>query len=252
MGKGKKIGLIIAIIGLLLIIGASVHYFTTKKETPKEKKEEIVTNVNGIYELNGTVIKIYKLEDEEKPIEYNLTFNIDNQIFGSDKLENNKMYSIIFNTEINMTFEKDKLILKLDDETINKYNLKNGTYKKIRDFNIDDYYKDNYGDPDLLKTKYNGVFVNQDIKITMYQKAEDIVGIKLSGVNDSSIIINYYTYLLSEDGTLREDTLANEKATTTIKLDNDNIIFESTSQPDLSGTYVKKSDITIKDVIINN
>lgn len=273
VNKRKKTGLIIAIIGVLLIIGSFVYLFLgtdmfkSKKESKedKENKEDVKNkdenkkfNYNGIYENDGVIVKIFDKKDlrsQELTKFFNVEFVIEangwsiGAAFDDDDIINNKATASFFDNEITIEFKNNEIEVTGNEATINNnQGFKNGVYKKTGDYKTEDYFRDNIGDPSLINSIYNGKY-NLDGKIVyMYQIEENRVKIVLidNSPNSSFFYSNYFTI---ENGVLTEEVYGDDEIKTTITFDGNNLILMDIENQNISGTYVKEKNLTIDEII---
>ena len=276
----KKTGLIIAVIGLLLIIGSSIYaiigtdLFKDEKNNDKDEQEEIKDNndnkdskdsrdnesiiYNGVYEKDGITIKIFKTDGIDigsLQRDFYVKFDIilKDGIISSyfDNINNNTGKASIIDDEYTIVFSNNQLELTANDVALKENSsLKNGVYKKTKDYTIEDYYNDNIGDIKYLNSKYNGKYNFNGNEMFIYQTSEDEVNLILSGNSESSIAYLGKQYIINDDGTLKEDVFFDDdKPDTQISFDNENIIFSSNEFPDINGTYIKERNLTIEEII---
>ena len=244
---------------LFLVFGTDLFKGEEKKEETKEepKKEEVVSvNPSGVYENNGVTVKVFYFEKAEnsKYRKDTVEFNIDSDGngFGSyGDYENDKVTGSVFESEVTLTFKNNELELNGNESFVNENpDMTVGVYKKVKDYTADDYYSDNIGDINYLNSSYNGKYELDGNVLYAYQTESDTVTIVLISASENYFGYFGRSYKINEDGTLIEDYLSEgEEPTSSISFDGEQVVFNYTEDEGLSGTYTKKSSLSVKDII---
>lgn len=254
----KNIGLILSIVGLLLIVISFIYAMTcTNIFKSKENEGDIESDViefNGIYENDGIIVKIYdipNLEIDGYSYEYidNINYNIGNMIIGFAQLHDNTATSDGVESLIEFEFTNKGLDLKADDNTLKKFegSIKNGTYKKVKEYKDEDFYSDYIGNIKFFESKYNGEYKMGESKLFAFQTNEDEIKVYVFSDPKSSIVLYGLVFNIQPDGSLKESIVfGNEDPTATIKFEDNKYIFTSKSSDEISGTYEKVGSLSLK------
>ena len=261
--KGNKTLLIILVIIIVLGVVAAlvVPSMLDKKEEPKQeqKKEEPKQTVDyskdfqGSYTLNGAKIDIYPISG--------------GRIFYSLVLANNSgLFQGFMQTDANKVAKDNNIELTLKDNAIelkslnaDYENIVSGTYAKTGDYTAEDVYKEMFGYPQYLTSKYNGLYKNGTVELYMYQTEANKVEVEIVSKSASSMIGWSSSFIIQTDGTLKQELLFDDDVASNLTINGDNIIFEyrSNDQSDvdshskLNGTYVKEKTLTVEDILNN-
>lgn len=264
--KKSKVGLIIGLIIILCLIGVGVFFLLTKtdllnkdsdkkdtkteekKEEPKEEEnkptEEPDSKYSGVYKRDDMVLKIFCFKNNDCSV-----------IFKDDVVTSS--YTITINKDI---VEEDSTSLKFENDTVTVketnteeygYFGTDGVYKRVSDYKAIDYYKDNYGDPELLKSNISGYYELNDKKMYVIPITNDKAKVNITGdfgyfdvefdvKNDTTLHVDF----LGDEYTI---TFEDQKATFTTG----EIFSNEASKKEKDGTYQKIKDITYMDIIEN-
>ena len=146
-----------------------------------------------------------------------------------------------FDELIKLSLDEDNLVV----ETKNIDNLKSGTYKKIKDYSLDEYYKDTYGYDKYHKSKYNGKFINRNNIIYIYQPRENYV-VFYSDVNNST---SYCEVKLNDKNELKCIIFDTKYI---IKFNNDELYYIVQSdeiEDNFEGTFTKEKSLSKQEII---
>ena len=163
----KKIILIIMFMGIFITFGCGT------------KKEEIAKT--GINKYDGYYVKgknkFYLVATSKNTLEYCVADKDNNRMCGSLSYEDKKVES-----------EEDGVKLKLNGNTleIKTDNYFKGTYKKKKDYTIDEFYNTNYGLDKYYGNKYTGKYTNGEDTIYIYQAAKKHINFKF--INNSETV----------------------------------------------------------------
>ena len=261
-GKRNKTGLYIIIFAIiLLIIGGLYVFFGTdllkgKEKDPEESEKgdnkdddkdktanSYTEDKNGVYESGNSVLKLYGNSKGKVYIQ------IDTDSIGIEdiyKYKNGKLEKDFGESDVVINFIEDGVEL-----TSHYEGLETGIFSKKSGYTIEEFYKDMYGDPELLKTKYNGVYqLNNNTTLYMMQYKEDEVDVDVSAVSMGSYKgFNTY-FVIQEDGTLKESLIFDDDVEEKfITMGENEVKLELKDEEDqevFGGTYTKKSDVTVE------
>ncbi len=255
--KQNKAGIILSIIFILCLAGIGFYFISIKtdlfnkeekeeeeKESVTEEKKEEKIEYSGIYKDGKKIIKLYCQENNECYISME---NGDGGGIETDIVIHNNRAD---EDEIELKFEKDTIIVtEYPEDEDDMYEI-GGTYKKEKEYKVLDFYKDNYGDPELLNTKYNGYYELNDNKMYIFQIDEEnarvyITGEKIGIFDIEFKIENEKLHETFFDNEYEIEIIADEAIFTTIKKDDDE------EEKELDGTYKKLRNIDYKEIIKN-
>lgn len=223
---------ILGILGLLVLISSGCG-----------NKGEI--RYNGIYELDNAKIKTYLKDD----IIYYAVKNETIENNGSNDL--NKKKNIIkidaLSDDAKLTFKNDKVVIK----TSNEY-FKSGDYEYSKPYSNEEFYNDFYGDKKYANSEINGVYVNGDVKVYVYQKRDKTIRLFYAKDYKTKEGACDFEIDLDENGVYHLDFF--ESVLDITFEDNTMTIYAETEDEDLAildGTYKKDSDLKLDDIIKN-
>lgn len=223
----KKITITLLSIGLILIGIGAISYGISMLNNEKNYGKH---GLNGIYQNNDIIIKIYELRNNK------IYFNINDSLNGVIKYESNEASGSILDENYTLTVNNNELTIISD----NNYN---GKYNKKSDYTQNNYYNDNYGNMNYLNSNYNGIYNLKDTKIYLYQTKEDEV--RLSVVKNDSI--NDYFYEIRDDKSLYY-RLGNEEHIITIN--KNKLIYKTVIDGSITeNQYTKEKTLNINDII---
>ena len=223
----------------LTLIGFGVYkaFIEEKKEEQPKQKGVVKTEYSGVYRNGDATIKIYQRKDNS--ISFYLD-GIENSVSFEGKINNNIVEKSIFDDNYKIAFNNNSLTFETSDE-----NATSGTYNKISDYTMRDYYNDNYGDENYINTRYNGEFKQGDIIARLYQKDENIVRVSIyKGLNFHDL-----EYDIKEDGNLFTDSFDSKYE---IEFNDDSFTFKETSNDEskpFDGTYTKVKSLTMEEIL---
>ncbi len=213
--KGNKIVLIIIIIGVLLLIAGVTCFFVLGNKDEKENKNETTNEQNTTEDLASKFEGIYKNKDSKLYIkklsnntfQYSLSnpglFQGKANIEGNSAKENDgfssgELFTFEYkqdgNIEVGYTDKESEPLIEL------------GTYTKEADYNKENVYKYEVGDPKYLKSNYSGLYKNGDLTLAVIQVSEKEVLLKtyensndITNHIDDNFTIERDNYLVSKD-----------------------------------------------------
>ena len=265
--KKSKVGLIIGLIIVLCLIGVGIFFLLTKtdlinknsdkedtkteekkekdKDNDKETKtEEKSTQYNGVYKKDKAQISIYCYKNNECAIDLE-----DDEYSSTDIIEikNGKAKK----GDFSYTFENNSVTInvdakKSDDDNYDKTIL-NGEYKKDSEYTASDYFKNNYGDPSLVSSKYNGLYELDNKKMIIFQISEEKARVYIGG----EFSIFDIEFNIQSDGSLQTDFFDNQYKVT---VENDKATFttiQTDEEKEHDGTYTKTKTLTIEEILEN-
>lgn len=272
VGKPKKnnTALLIIIILVLVIGGLCILFFATdifkSKENKKEKKENTAENVvltpqekketykeyTGIYKNGNTVLKVFFIDqDDYSLIYYDLENNDKNSSYSSyaevNQIVGGTLKDSIFETTVKLTFKDGNITIETNDEDYD-----NGKYTKSSEYSEDKFYEDHYGELELLKCKYCGVYSSDNKKIMLYQVFEGELSFDVF-VNDKKEFGSTVSLENATEDTIEEKLLELNDEEIIVKLTytDGTLDFNVTGEyyKDYIGTYKKDRDVTAHDVL---
>ncbi|MBQ9318688.1 MAG: hypothetical protein IJR82_03575 [Bacilli bacterium] len=203
------------------------------------EKEITASSFNGVYEYNN--IKLYVIAISKDELEYYFIDEDENDNYGTLYYLNEIAKNRDFDELIKLSLDEDNLVV----ETKNIDNLKSGTYKKIKDYSLDEYYKDTYGYDKYHKSKYNGKFINRNNIIYIYQPRENYV-VFYSDVNNST---SYCEVKLNDKNELKCIIFDTKYI---IKFNNDELYYIVQSdeiEDNFEGTFTKEKSLSKQEII---
>jgi hypothetical protein len=260
--KKGKLGIIIAVIVVLCALGIGCFFLLNNKEDKKEpakteekteekkeeKKEEpkkekdTSSNYKAIYKDGKKELKIYCKDKRNCYIDF---YEEDGSLYFT---QSSISENVIKDRAFTLKFENDTAIVEEIVEEDYEENGISGTYKKEKDYTDEEFFKDKYGDAELLKSKYNGYYTLNKLKMYIYQKEEKTVRVFITG--DFGIFD--IEFEIQKDGTLYTDFFEDEYK---ITLTDDSAIFETTKtdkeEKPKDGVYKKEKTLSYKDILEN-
>ncbi len=271
--KKPNIILIAALVAAVVLIGVGVCFALgifggeKKEEKPKEeikppvvnpqKDENKIENVevnidttprsgvtakdfNGIYQSGTTTLKVYAIRDDYILFDLNSTST---GVQGYAEYGDDKISGTVF---IMYTFElyNEGIGLETDNEEITER-----TFKKMKDYTINDYYADYYGDEAYLDSDYNGLFKSDKCEFYSYQADKEKVFYEAVCSKDTADEYGYGGYLELDGSKPLEDSFFEEKKTFDFNGDSLTIVATGESNQQLSGTYQRTKKLTIQEII---
>ena len=245
--KKKNKFLIIFILLIILFIGGLGGYLLLNKNDDNNENKNIMSaevSWSGIYTNGNDSVKIYQIDKNKMYFDINTE---ESRVYTTATIDGNtakgKIYAIY-------TF---KLVgEKLKVETTDEYML-DATYTRTGDYTKEDIYRDNYGEPEYLDSKINGVFYSEkrDCTITIYQISEKEAYLHIKvGEND------YIKTVTVVDGTIDfYEELADKTITIYITFEDDILELKvkdtdrSSFLKRINGKYDKTKSLTMEDII---
>ena len=245
------LGLVLIIAGGALFVTDKDKYFKDEKkseqnsqtEEPKEAiTDKIEGNYNGIYEKDGTMVKIFEMNNE-------IFFDIQSDevsLSSKGELHNHQVEVDLFGT-ITIKFDVDKIIINY--ETDDKIS---GEYLRSDGYTKEDYYMEKFGDPQLLNGKYNARYQKDTAVIKMYQVNENTVYVEINDSNMDSMVSYASDFNIETENVLKSELF---ESNITITLTDEKLTVEATSTDEnsniaqINGEYTKEKELTIEDII---
>ena len=238
MGRKSLMAFILLIMGIGLISFGLFKVYQNDDSTKTDDSSNNNTIVfNGIYQNGDNVIKAYQKKDNT--VYFSIETVDNNTVVSFGKIDGNKVSSDIFDNNYTLTLNDNIINLQT-----NNLDIPVGNYNKVKDYTINDYFNDNYGQEQYFNTKYNGEYSLNDIKAYLYQEDETIVRVYLiKGFN-----VHDLEYEINEDGHLSSEIFDDKYEI--IFNDNEFTIKEtSDSEKKFDGTYSKVKTLTMEDII---
>ena len=225
---------------ILMIVVLLLMALTGCESNNQGTKLDGINAYNGVYKNEKTTLYVIATDKDE--LEYYFLDSNDDKNYGSLKYKGGKAIYEFIDEIIKLTLDNDTLLV----ETENVEDIPNGTYNRVSNYTIDQYYEDCYGFSKYIDSKYSGKYTNNDGKVYMYQPIKNHIEI-FASVKDS--IVECYVDFDEQDDLSCEifDTKY------IFDLDNDKLTFkiESTEGANYDGVFTKTGSMT-KTEIINN
>ena len=207
--------------------------------TPEEK-EITSSSFNGVYEYKQN--KLYVVALDKENLEFFYTDEYGDKNFGKLLFRNEIAKSDDFFEAITLRFDNNNLVIEVQ----NIDNLSSGTYKKIKDYTLDDYYEDAYGLSKYYGSKYTGKFINGKDTIYLYQPREDYVVFN-SEVADAS---TYCEIKLDEQKNLKCQIFDSKYI---LKLDGNKLYYTADyeTSENYEGIFTKEGSLSKQEIIKN-
>lgn len=242
---------IVALI-LIIIVGICIGIkFILNTDNKKENNNIniITSNISGKYKLNDSEISIlYTEKDNKKYILYTINY-LDDKVTGSATINKNLAINKIEDIYYEFSIDNNNLVYK----TNSKYG-KSGTYKRISDYEKNDYYSENIGDIALLNSIYNVVATKDDSTIKIYQLKQNEVVVELNSIVDNKQYSYKYVLPLLTDGTIYSNNVFQTGGSIRIVINNNNVMVNIISNDIgsynmFNGVYTVDRKLTVDDFI---
>lgn len=242
---------IVALI-LIIIVGICIGIkFILNTDNKKENNNIniITSNISGKYKLNDSEISIlYTEKDNKKYILYTINY-LDDKVTGSATINKNLAINKIEDIYYEFSIDNNNLVYK----TNSKYG-KSGTYKRISDYEKNDYYSENIGDIALLNSIYNVVATKDDSTIKIYQLKQNEVVVELNSIVDNKQYSYKYVLPLLTDGTIYSNNVFQTGGSIRIVINNNNVMVNIISNDIgsynmFNGVYTVDGKLTVDDFI---
>ena len=201
--KGNLLPIIIIVLGLALI-GVGVFFcLGTDKAKKDDKKENTTVQTAAADKYEGRYVngedKIYIRKTSNDVFHYMISGSFEGsaRVVGdsakeTDGFSSSEYYEFkLVDGGIDLSYHNDDP----EVETI----VATGKYNKVSDYSKDNIYKEAIGNPELLNSKYSGVYKYGDITLYLYQTNEK--NVKVETLSNSE---NYFseTFEIIEDNFL--------------------------------------------------
>lgn len=265
--KGGNKNLIIIIIVVVLLLGVCAWFLFGNKGSNKESsdsnnsgndqpvvdKDDEASKFVGIYSLGES--KIFIKKQSNKSIWYTCAseglFQGEALISGDKATEKSHFeHGGVFVFKLS----GDSIELTIDNKEADTiYSVEEGTYKKIAEYNKDNVYKYAVGDPNLLNSKYSGMFKKDDITLVFFQITDKLVKVEILDDEDKDQPMFSETFEIASDNNLIVKSFFDENAVEfEIKVDGDKMIFKchddvfgfDEDNKVLEGTFTKSGTVT--------
>ena len=228
-------GAVVALIAIALGVCFALGIFDKKKEEDKKPADnDKPPVVNPDVPEDGD-------EDERQNVEVNIDTTPRSGVTAKDF---NGVYQAGTTGEI---FEQYSFVLYKDGigvETTDT-NITEKTYKKMKDYTMEKYYKDFYGDASLLDGKYNWEYKSDNCTLQAYQSDENTV--VYNAMCPEFMFGSNGTFNLTGDEAFKMTIF--EEVTTFEFSDDRLVITHQGEESPLAGTYTKVKQLTIEDII---
>ena len=234
-----------AVILLCLIIFGFIFLGSNKGDSNTDKSQDDSNiEISGTYEDKGLTIKLLKITDIKA---YSLLEKGDTFLVNSCEINNYNVKCTNQDLEYTFNISKDNL-----DFTTNDSRLENGSYKRKGEYTAETFYGNIIGNPDLLKTKYSGSFELNGISLLMYSPSDAQIVLSISKTENDDVI-EYDSAFYSDIKNKNSNVFISVDGLSTLKVDEGSVVFntESKDYKIFNGTYTKKSDMTVENVIDN-
>ncbi|MBP5683804.1 MAG: hypothetical protein J6X02_00930 [Bacilli bacterium] len=259
--KKSKVGLIIIIVVLLVALGVGAYFlFGKKDDTPTNNQNNNQENgqnnnqnnnnnnndatfkassFSGVYKLDDVTVVLFG-KDSNNKLYYDISSGT-NSSSGDASVLGTSAEAEIFDTTFKFTINNGNLELTTNDEKF-----KSGTYNKISDYKINDFYNDHYGKEEFIDTKYNGDYSNDTTKVYVYQESESEVRIYFMGTAG----LHDISYEIKDDGSLYSKFFDDEY---TVTFEGDKMTYTSKkgdgSKNEFDGTYTKVKSLSLEEIV---
>ena len=191
---------------------------------------------NGVYQAGTTVLKVYAASDNSVLFDFDGEFG---GVQGYGEFANDKVTGEIFE-QYSFVLYKDGIGVETTDTNITEK-----TYKKMKDYTMEKYYKDFYGDASLLDGKYNWEYKSDKCTLQAYQSDENTV--VYNAMCPEFMFGSNGTFNLTGDEAFKMTIF--EEVTTFEFSDDRLVITHQGEESPLAGTYTKVKQLTIEDII---
>ena len=240
----KKGSVLLIIIGVLVIVFGLVNPINLgKKENNQtnsnnknneEKKEDVpTTSFNGIYIKGKTSMKLFVKNNK---LYFNIVNGNDGVASGDADISGNTAEGSIIDSNYKFTSNNNNIILETNNSSI-----ESGEYTKNKEYTINDYYTDNYGDINYSTSEINGLYEQNNNKLYIYQINSTTISF-IAEVGNNHISSDCQKDAKGIYVTSIFDNTYN------IKIDKDTVLVTSTEK-EFNGQYTKKQSLTIEEII---
>lgn len=212
---------------------------TNTTPSPKPEETNALEKYNGVYESEFGTIKLYA--SNNKTLMFTFVGVEDNIVSGWFERDGNEIKSEIMDEIITVKLESNNIIIESNTDEV-----KSGTYTKIAEYTLDEYYAETYGDPKFLETNYNGKYTNGSEYIYVYQSEDDEVII--SGLLTDNLI-NMDLEIINE-GYAKTD-LFDETYEITLEDETLTLTVTENGETTYENTFKREKTLTKKDIIEN-
>jgi len=261
--RGNK-SIIIILLGLLLIGTGLFLFFGTdlfKKEKEKEKEKETVTEKGNADKFEGIYAsendKIYIRKQSANEFHYMISGSFEGTAKVTDEtakeipmFDDNRYFEFkLVDGGIEISYHSDDQNVEVAIDT--------GKYTKVADYSKDNVYKEAIGDPELLNSKYSGLFKKDGIELYLIQTSEKNVMVESSSKSETDLSDNFE---ITEENKMGAKDFFDKNVnayeiivgdkTITLTVNEDVFGFDEEKKV-LAGTYTFEKEIT-KDEVLNN
>lgn len=204
---------------------------------PTPMPTEVVNTVSysGVYSIEDSTIKIYQVDNEKA--KFFISTNSNDFVEGSAKIGTDSMVGEIFN-QYTFVIKDNGIEFSTTDE-----NLSQGFYARTGDYTKEDYYRDEYGDINLINSIYNGKYELDGATIYIYQSGEKETHV----IAQKSISSLDIPFEIQSEQTLHGTIFDDEY---TITLNGGELTFTTVKgDKTFDGTYKRTAVLTIDDII---
>ncbi len=249
------LGLILIGTGLFLLFGTDLFKKNDNKKKENEPKNEVseADKFVGIYVNNEDKLFIHKTKANNFYYVIGDSFEGTAVVTGdtakqTDSFRNDEYFEFkLVEGGIEVTYHAGEDVLIA---------IETGKYTKLADYTKDNVYKEAVGDPNLLSSKYSGLFKSGDIELYLYQINEKQVKVSTNSNNYSFS----ETFEIESDNKLVAKSFFDENVVAyeitfndkQITLDaNEDVFGFDEDDKKFELTYSYESEVT-QDIIINN
>ena len=229
--KMKIISLVILIFGIICILLGVFIY--------KKNGNDIVYPFNGLYQSGNDNLYIYQND-------YDQIYYYIKSATGYASIDGKVANGKGLNFKYSFTLDNSSIVLETNNDQINS-----GTYQKIADLSLEEYYEVVFGDYSLINSKHNGLYESEKGTVYLIQTSDNQVLVVLSQSN------NYLNTEFIIRGNYYEVEKKNAKFVIYFDEEHKYILFETIDDINnrynncYDGKYIKKSDISIKELLNN-
>ena len=233
----SKLSIVFLIAAIVLIATSLIMLFGKQNgnEKGKEKEDGSIT-YNAIFKLDDSnSITSYKRNEKDIVVKLdteatNATFNV--------TLEDNKASIFVGESTIELEYTTEGIIVSKNAV------FKSGLYKKSKEYTKEDFYSENIGNIDYVKSNLNYVYKNGDNTIYLYEKEENTVRLMCTFKD------NYYDLVLTKEG---ENYYSAEMFDEQYRIDiidtGIKLTLGDENSTEFNGEYIKDKKLEIDEII---
>lgn len=229
---------IVFLIAAIVLIATSIVMLSGKQNGNKKGKDEEENNkitYNAVFELDeNNSITSFKKNKTDIVIKINTkatraTFNT--------TIEDNKIVVTFGEEEVKLEYTEEGL--KVSENNV----FESGLYKKAKDYIIEEFYSDSFGNIEYVESNLNYVYRNGDNTIYLYEKEADVI----------RLTCKYKDRLLDLELTKNGDYYSTEIFDKHYRIDiidkGIKLSLDGDSSTDLNGDYTKDKKLKMDEIV---